>query len=96
MAMAGALLAVQELAANAVLHGPRGGTLRAWLDHDELIFEMRDDGAPLVDPMVAQMAPDLAGRQRAGGLWTARLLSDLVEVRSGSAGFVARLHLALS
>ena len=95
-AMAGALLAVQELAANAVVHGPRGGTLRAWLDHDELIFEMRNDGARLVDPMAAQMAPDLAGRERTGGLWTARLLSDLVEVRSGSAGFVVRLHLGVS
>jgi DNA-binding GntR family transcriptional regulator/anti-sigma regulatory factor (Ser/Thr protein kinase) len=94
-AMAGALLAVQELAANAVVHGPRGGTLRAWLAGDELIFEMRDDGARLVDPMVAQLTPGLAGGQGPGGLWTARLLSDLVEVRSGSDGFVVRLHLAV-
>jgi hypothetical protein len=46
--------------------------------------------------MAAQLAPDLAGRERTGGLWTARLLSDLVEVRSGSTGLVVRLHLAVS
>jgi DNA-binding GntR family transcriptional regulator/anti-sigma regulatory factor (Ser/Thr protein kinase) len=94
--LAEALLAVQEIAANAVEHGPGGGRLRAWVDDGELIYELRDHGPGTADPLSVHLTPDLAGRTGPGGLWIARLLSDLVEVRSSDEGFAARLHLRLS
>jgi DNA-binding GntR family transcriptional regulator/anti-sigma regulatory factor (Ser/Thr protein kinase) len=94
--LAEAMLAVQELAANAIEHGPGGGHLRAWVQDGELIFELRDDGPGAADPLVVHLTPELAGRTGPGGLWLARLLSDLVEVRSGDDGFAARLHLRLA
>lgn len=94
--LAEALLAVQEIAANAVEHGSGGGRLRAWVDDGELIYELSDDGPGTADPLAVHLTPDLAGRTGPGGLWIARLLSDLVEVRSNDDGFAARLHLRLS
>jgi anti-sigma regulatory factor (Ser/Thr protein kinase) len=93
--LASALLVVQELAANAVVHGPGHGTLRTWVRDGELVFEVRDAGEGPPDPLVAHLTPDLRGKEL-GGLWMARLLCDAVEVRSGPGGFVVRVHLALA
>jgi DNA-binding GntR family transcriptional regulator/anti-sigma regulatory factor (Ser/Thr protein kinase) len=93
--LAEALLAVQELAANAVEHGSGGGRLRAWVEDGELIYELSDDGPGAADPLAVHLTPELAARSGPGGLWLARLLSDLVEVRSGNDGVAARLHLRL-
>lgn len=92
---ADALLAVQEIAANVVVHGPGKGTLRSWVQDGELIYEVLDDGPGIADPLVAHLTPDLAAGAEPGGLWLARLLSDLVEVRTTDDGFTVRLHLPL-
>jgi len=90
-----ALLAVQEVAANAVQHGPGGGTLRSWVQDDLLVYEISDTGPGLTDPLVAHMTLDPGLRGEPRGLWIARLLCDLVEVRSHRGGFAVRLHVAV-
>ncbi|HEX7298227.1 MAG TPA: anti-sigma factor RsbA family regulatory protein [Solirubrobacteraceae bacterium] len=89
-----AVLAVQEVAANVVVHGPGSGTVRAWTSNGELIYEIRDDGPGLADPLVAHLTLDPALRGEPRGLWIARLLCDLVEVRSERGCLTVRLHIA--
>jgi DNA-binding GntR family transcriptional regulator/anti-sigma regulatory factor (Ser/Thr protein kinase) len=89
-----ALLSVQELAANVVAHGPGTGIVRSWTSNGELIYEVCDDGPGLADPLAGHLTLDPALRGGPRGLWIARLLCDLVEVRSGGGGVVVRLHVA--
>jgi DNA-binding GntR family transcriptional regulator/anti-sigma regulatory factor (Ser/Thr protein kinase) len=89
-----ALLSVQELAGNVVAHGPGTGTVRSWTSSGELIYEVCDDGPGLADPLTGHLALDPGLRGEPRGLWIARLLCDLVEVRSGGGGLVVRVHVA--
>ena len=52
-------------------------------------------GPGLTDPLVAHRALDPGLRGEPRGLWIARLLCDLVEVRSHRHGFAVRLHVAV-
>ena len=87
------VIAVGELAANTLRHTDGPGTIRLWAEPDEVICEVRDTG---------HIRPDLAGRGcpaadagRGHGLWIVRQVCDLVELRTGAAGTVFRLHLGL-
>jgi anti-sigma regulatory factor (Ser/Thr protein kinase) len=85
------LLAVQEAATNALLHGRQPATLRMWEDDGALVVELRDGGR-ITDPLAGRRRPD--GRQHDGrGLWLMHHLCDLVEVRPGPAGTTVRLHM---
>lgn len=86
------VLAVHEVAANSVQHGGGHGILRLWQDGDSLVCEVRDRGA--IDP--AQLEATLPSpEQTAGrGLWLARQLCDLVELRPGPTGTVVRLQVS--
>lgn len=94
-ALEDAFLAVQEVLANVTAHGPGRGTIRAWVQERELIFEVNDDGTAGGDPLLGRLASDATAMGGASGLWMARLLCDLVEVRSRDGGVVVRLHVAL-
>jgi anti-sigma regulatory factor (Ser/Thr protein kinase) len=62
-----------------------------WAEDDRVICEVRDHGFGLTDPLAGYRLPELdstSGR----GLWLARQLVDLVEVRSGRSGSTFRLH----
>jgi anti-sigma regulatory factor (Ser/Thr protein kinase) len=86
------LLAANEGAANAYLHG-HAGVLRIWHDASEVLCEIADLGT-IADPLAGRRTPDaeqLTGR----GLWLAHQLCDLVQLRSDARGTVLRLHLAL-
>jgi hypothetical protein len=91
-AMQDVFLAVQEVAAAAV--GP--GSLRAWMEHGSLLYEVRDDVGGLGDPLVGQLATDPGLTFEPRGLWLARLLCDLVEVRTSDRGLVVRLHVSVT
>lgn len=84
------MLAVSELAANAIRHGRGWGTLRVWRRSRRLICQV-EDGGTIRDPLVGRRAPLPQG---AGGigLWAVNQLCDLVEVRSSDAGTKIRLH----
>jgi anti-sigma regulatory factor (Ser/Thr protein kinase) len=81
------MIAVHELAANAVRHGPGTGRLRMHALEGQLYCHVSDGG--LV--RAAGDAPDLAGAQswpvEAGhGLWLVRQVADLVTVVNSPGG----------
>ncbi|MDQ6854545.1 MAG: sensor histidine kinase [Actinomycetota bacterium] len=82
--------AVHELVANSVRHGGGKGVLRAWLDRDAVMCEVRDRGH-LDQPLAGRESPAVdsdGGR----GLWLANQFSDLMQIRSSDAGTVVRVH----
>ncbi len=87
------MLAVSELATNAIRHGRGHGVLRIWRRPDRVICQV-DDGGHIEDPLAGRRlpAPDVAGGI---GLWAVNQLCDLVEVRSSEAGTTARVHTIL-
>lgn len=87
------VLCADELAANSLLHGGGSGVLRVWRDGDELVCEVSDAGV-IADPLVGRHPPSLE-RTGGRGLWLANQLCDLVQLRSGPAGTVVRVHVRL-
>jgi anti-sigma regulatory factor (Ser/Thr protein kinase) len=82
--------AASELAANSVLHGGGGGILRLWREDHSLLAEVEDRGR-IEEPLVGRLRPGLT-QEGGRGLWLANQLCDLVQIRSGDAGTVVRLH----
>lgn len=87
------VLAVSELAANAIGHAGAGGVVRAWRTTQEMLCQVEDRG---------HIADPLAGRRRqpadapgGHGLWLVNRVCDLVERRTGPAGTITRLHMRL-
>jgi len=85
------VIAVHELAANAVRHGAGHGRLRVWKSDRALLCEISDDGLPA--------APDDAtARWRAEpghGLSLVRQVADQASLRSGPSGTLATISFAL-
>lgn len=83
--------AANEVVTNANSHAVLD-SVRVWSERGRSVCEVRDVGDGLDDPLAGYRLPDLqstSGR----GLWMARQLTDLVEVRSGPRGSIFRLHL---
>ena len=88
------VVAVNELAANSVLHGGGGGKLQVWREPDALVAEVRDEGR-IEDPLVGRVQP--TPTQEGGrGLWMVNQLCDLVQIRSGPEGTSVRLRMSLN
>jgi anti-sigma regulatory factor (Ser/Thr protein kinase) len=87
------VLAVNELAANSVLHAGGDGSLHVWEEADELLCEIRDQGR-LEGMLLGRVRPriDDGGGH---GLWLVNHLCDLVQIRSSDAGTYVRLHMTL-
>ncbi|HEY6425086.1 MAG TPA: sensor histidine kinase [Pseudonocardiaceae bacterium] len=84
--------AVDEVATNAIEHGGGSGVLQVWTGPHTMSCEVSDVGGGLRDPLAGHLPPP-TGRAGGRGLWLARQLCDLVELRSDSAGTTVRLHL---
>jgi anti-sigma regulatory factor (Ser/Thr protein kinase) len=86
------LVAMNEVTANAVRHGGGRGRLRTWYEPEFVVFEVDDDGTQEPSPLAGHIRPD-ASHPRAGGmgLWMARQLTDMLEVRHGP-GWVVRIY----
>jgi anti-sigma regulatory factor (Ser/Thr protein kinase) len=82
------VLAVNEIATNAVVHGRSPATARVWREDGELIFEVSDGGEGIVDVLAGQLTPSATSRG-GRGLWLTRLVCDAVEIRNGSGCTVA-------
>jgi anti-sigma regulatory factor (Ser/Thr protein kinase) len=83
-------VAVNELAANSVVHGGGSGTLQLWREPDAVVAEVRDEGW-IRDPLAGRRRPEpsqIHGR----GLWMVNQLCDLVQVRSGRSGTRVRVR----
>ena len=85
----GLVVAVSEVAANAVRHG-RGGCLTAWIDGDTFVCNVQG-GDRMVDPLVGRRRPDLHGTS-GRGVWLANQLCDLVQIRSDADRNAVRIH----
>jgi anti-sigma regulatory factor (Ser/Thr protein kinase) len=82
------VMAVNEIATNAVVHGRSPATVQIWHRGGELIFEVSDSGDGIADVLAGQLTPSsvgLGGR----GIWLTRLVCDAVEIRNGSGCTVA-------
>ena len=80
------VLAVHELAANAVRHGAGQGRLRLWAARDAVRCEVTDEGTP----GEADGADAVRWQAEPGhGLWLVRRIADSASVQSGASGTVA-------
>jgi anti-sigma regulatory factor (Ser/Thr protein kinase) len=83
------VLAVNEVATNALEHGRGDAHLDVWTGR-ELVCEVHDAGE-LVDPLPGLRAPH-PSEPRGRGLWIARQLCDLLHVWSDTAGTHVRIR----
>jgi anti-sigma regulatory factor (Ser/Thr protein kinase) len=84
------VLAVNEIATNALIHGRPPATLRIRSAGRELVCEVSDAGEGIKDVLAGQLAPP-ATSLRGRGLWITRLLCDAVEVGNGE-GCTVSMH----
>ena len=89
------LLAVTEVATNALVHGSGRARVRIWSDPEDgaLICEVADEGR--IDDPLAGRRPLRAEAEGSRGLWLVNQLSDLVQLRSGERGTVVRMRFAV-
>ena len=89
------VIAVHELAANAVRHGAGHGRLRVWRSDQALLCEITDDGLP--DPQHAPKAKVPEWRTEPGhGLSLVRQVADHTSLRSGRDGTSATISFTLA
>ena len=86
-------VAVSEIATNSIVHGGGEGVIRTWSADRIFVCEVADRGR-ITDPMAGRRRP-LPDGPSGRGLWLTNHLCDLVQVRSGPAGVVVRLHMSL-
>lgn len=84
------LVAVTEVATNAIRHGDAPVTLRTWSD-DGLICEITDSGHWQPEGVITWEPPDSA-LESGFGLWGVGMLCDTVRVRTGKEGTAIRLR----
>jgi anti-sigma regulatory factor (Ser/Thr protein kinase) len=84
------VLAVDELASNSIRYGGGAGVLRYWREEERLLCEV-EDGGRIEDPLVGRSRPEPEARG-GRGVWLVNQLCDLVQIRSGIAGSVVRVH----
>ncbi|MGH3565727.1 MAG: ATP-binding protein [Pseudonocardia sp.] len=86
------VLAVNEVATNAVEHGSLEAELCIWTGTDGVVCEVHDGGT-LDDPLPG-LRPPHPGEPRGRGVWIARQLCDLLHVWRDSAGTHVRVRAA--
>jgi anti-sigma regulatory factor (Ser/Thr protein kinase) len=86
-------VAVNELAANSVLHGGGRGTLRVWAEGAQLLCQV-DDAGHLCDPLAGRLPVGL-GSDGGRGLLLVHHIADLVRVHTSPGSATFRLYFAL-
>lgn len=87
------VMAVNEVATNAVVHGTPPIEFRIWRDGAVLHCEVADIGLWHPDPLTGFLPPESAAAH-GFGLWSARMLVDLLEIRAGHHGTRVLLRMA--
>ncbi|NUR88470.1 MAG: ATP-binding protein [Nonomuraea sp.] len=82
------VIAVNEVATNAVTHGADSARMRTWVEGASLVVEIHDEGAWLPGP-----APGAVGGM---GLWVARRLAADLVLRAGSGGSTVLMRFPVS
>jgi len=86
------LLAVNEAATNALLHGPGRGILRVWQEPGSLVCEIDDSGR--IDDLLVDRGVPADGAEGGWGFLLVNQLCDLVELRSDVRGTTVRMHVS--
>lgn len=87
-------LTVSELVANTLAHGGGRGTLRMWVEGDEVVMEVLDAG--IIDqPLVGRRVPTSV-QESGRGMWMVNQLCDLVQLRTHPWGSVVRVRMGRS
>ncbi|GAA4539883.1 ATP-binding protein [Pseudonocardia xishanensis] len=84
------VLAVNEVATNAVEHGSPQAEIHLWATAAGLVCEVHDTGE-LTEPLPGMVAPHPAD-PRGRGIWIARQLCDLLHVWRDRTGTHVRMH----
>jgi len=87
------VLAVNEIATNAVEHGSGEARIALWIAGDGLVAEVHDTGDTLSEPLPGLRAPHPAD-PRGRGVWIARQLCDVLHVWADRSGTHVRMHAA--
>ncbi|MCO6010106.1 ATP-binding protein [Actinoallomurus purpureus] len=87
------VIAVNEIATNAVRHGSPHAQLRMWAQDGCVVAEIHDRGTwmPSADPGGNPPSPEAEGGM---GIWVARQICSAVHIRTGINGTVVRLELS--
>ncbi len=87
------VIAVNEVATNAIKYGPHDGLLRIWSTAHAVVCQLEDRGH-IVDPLAGRHRP-VPGSEGGLGLWMVNQLCDLVQTRTTPSGTTIRLHARL-
>ncbi|KOG89138.1 ATP-binding protein [Streptomyces varsoviensis] len=80
------VLAVNEIASNAIEHGGGRGCLTLRRRSGELECRIADDGPGFPESVIPELLPGLDGAHTGRGLWLARLVTDRLVIDGGAAG----------
>ena len=92
------LLAVDEILANALIHGGPPVALRLWVRHNEVVTTVTDPGSGFDDAFIGYATRPGTREQaprRKMGLWLARQMCDELSFRHDEDGFTVRLRAEL-
>ncbi len=86
------VVAFNEIATNAVVHGDGCARVRVWAEEDVAVCTVSDEGTAFRDPL-AGYDPPVASQMTNGGmgLWLSRQLCDEVDIVPGPSGLDVRL-----
>jgi anti-sigma regulatory factor (Ser/Thr protein kinase) len=96
LALTNFVLAVNEIATNAVRHGGGGGRVRLWRSGSDLWCEVADTGRGIPPGRTYGVNRPRPGHIGGWGLWLARHLCDRVDIETGGSGTRVLLRYALS
>jgi anti-sigma regulatory factor (Ser/Thr protein kinase) len=85
------ILAVNEVATNAIRHGAGSGQVRVWRDGRYLLCEVFDAGQATEG--LFGLVPPSPASEGGHGMWITRQLCDLVEIRTVPTGTTVRLYI---
>ncbi|MGW1377413.1 ATP-binding protein [Streptomyces sp. NPDC002446] len=89
------VLAVDEIAGNAVEHAGGSGQLVLRRVDDELECRISDAGPGFSEAVIPELLPGLDGATKGRGLWLARLVADRFTVTAAAPGAGAVVTLAV-
>ena len=87
------VIIVNEVTTNAIRHGAGYGTVLVWREGRRLLCEVTDPGEAKGD-LFGAVPPDPES-DHGHGLWVARQLCDLLEIRTRQPGTTIRMHMRL-
>ncbi len=87
---AGLVLAVSELATNAIRYGGGRGRLRCWVEDDRIVAEVADTGQ--MPELALAVARPAWGAESGYGLWLVTQVTDRVAISCSEAGTAVRVE----